>query len=1221
MFKKIFLFELGSWFDKPAFYIYAVIVVAFSAFMMASSAGAFDSNTATVTSLKYINSPNSLLGIIMGIGVLVILLFPVVVGASIHKDYKYDVHKVMFSYPFGKPAYFFGKYLSALVICFILLLLVAVGVGVGMSMPGVNPDLVGPHSITPYLRIYGIYILPGVFLFSAIIFGVVTFSRSVVAGFVTMIALYILQGVVETAFVNNDLYEWAAILDPFGPTASNYYTKYWTIAEENNSPIPFKGYILWNRLLWLAIGAAILFWSYRSFEFHVQPKSWSWPWSKKEELKSAEHKTSKSLSIALPTVKRGYGFLQIFQSAWQLTKIDLGYILRGGPFIVISILGLLMLFLIVAFSGQIFGTKTLPTTANMLLVPISVFRLFITLLTMVYAGMIINRRTSDNIYQLEDVTATNNISFLLSKFMSITLMQAVLLFIPLIAGVGYQVSQGYFNFEFGLYLYDLYVVRWIQFVPWTLLALFVYTLIPNYYIGLVTILVLGMGMGFIDRLGVEQAMFQFNAGPNTIYSDISGYGAALYEYLYYRMYWVLGGLVFFTMGWMLWRRGVSRSIVQRLSANKQQWGVPVLGTFALSLIAFIAAGFYLYQKTNVQEEYISSKEREEQTSQYEILYKKYESTNQPRIVDINLDVDLYPKQGDLKAKGYYWLKNKTNTLIDTIILDHGDMLQGVSFSASTNLVLHDSIFNFRVYELGEPLNPGDSIQMDFEMANKANTLFNQYAPVRANGTFMNSSIFPNLGYQSSGELSDNKTRKKYDLPEKERMPDQTDSVARGNTYITNSADWVNFEITIGTEADQIAMAPGNLVKDWVEGDRKYYQYKMKRPMLNFYNISSARYEVLEDKWNDVNLAIYYHKGHEYNLDRMMQGLKDGLDYYTDQFSPYQHDQVRILEFPRGGFAQSFANTIPFAEDIGFIAQNDDSDEGGVDFTYIITAHELAHQWWAHQVIGANAKGATMLSESLSEYSALKVLEKRYGSDKMRKFLKDALDKYLLQRSVESSKELPLAYNENQAYIHYRKGSVVFYALSDLIGEEKLNGVLSAYIDSVAFQEPPYTVAMDLVNMLKEETPDSLDYFIEDMFENITLYDNRIEETGYIKNDNGTYTVDITAHVVKYRTDERGKQNFLNAAGDSLSLVVEGKRRPTLSYPLSDYIDVGVFGTEEVDGKGKETVLYLQKHKISQIENKFTITVDQEPKEVGIDPYNKLIDRNSDDNRRKVTETE
>ena len=427
---------------------------------------------------------------------------------------------------------------------------------------------------------------------------------------------------------------------------------------------------------------------------------------------------------------------------------------------------------------------------------------------------------------------------------------------------------------------------------------------------------------------------------------------------------------------------------------------------------------------------------------------------------------------------------------------------------------------------------------------------------------------------------------------------------------------IDFEATVSTSEDQIAIAPGYLQKEWLENGRKYFHYKMDSKILNFYAFNSARYEVKKDKWKAVNLEIYYHKGHEYNLDRMMAGMKASLDYNSKNFSPYQHKQARIIEFPRtgGSFAQSFPNTIPFSEGVGFIADVDDTEEGGVDYPFAITVHEVAHQWWAHQVIGADVLGATMLSESLSEYVSLKVLEHQQGKGKMRKFLKKALDDYLTQRTFEKKREKALMYNDGQGYIRYQKGSLVFYALSDYIGEDVLNGALQKYVEKVKFQYPPYTTSIDMVNHIKEVTPDSLQYTINDMFETITLYENRIKEVTTTGLDNGKYQLDIEFEVSKYRNDEKGKKFY----GDSLSYKTEDMRKPILSVPLADYIDIGVFAEEEdEEGKMKEIELYLKKHKITEINNKLTIIVDKEPIEVGVDPYNKLIDTNSNDNRRRL----
>jgi ABC-2 type transport system permease protein len=64
--------------------------------------------------------------------------------------------------------------------------------------------------------------------------------------------------------------------------------------------------------------------------------------------------------------------------------------------------------------------------------------------------------------------------------------------------------------------------------------------------------------------------------------------------------------------------------------------------------------------------------------------------------------------------------------------------------------------------------------------------------------------------------------------------------------------------------------------------------------------------------------------------------------------------------------------------------------------------------------------------------------------------------------------------------------------------------------------------------------------------------------------------------------------------------------------------VGVFGT---DDEGEETILYLEKVRFDSIETSLSFTVDEEPAFVGIDPYNKLIDAVSTDNRRPPRKSE
>src|SRR5262249_46002034 len=218
-----------------------------------------------------------------------------------------------------------------------------------------------------------------------------------------------------------------------------------------------------------------------------------------------------------------------------------------------------------------------------------------------------------------------------------------------------------------------------------------------------------------------------------------------------------------------------------------------------------------------------------------------------------------------------------------------------------------------------------------------------------------------------------------------------------------------------------------------------------RPILNFYSFLSARYAVMRDSVPGVKLEIYYHPGHEYDLDRMMASMKKSLAYFGTNFSPYQYHQVRILEFPRyAGFAQAFPNTVPYSESIGFILKTTDKDDD-LDMPFFVTAHEVGHQWWGHQVVGANMQGATLMSEGLAEYSALTAMEKRYGPSHAKKFLQNELDRYLNGRANETKREMPLLLVENQGYIHYNKGSMALYALRDLIGEDSINAGISRFV--------------------------------------------------------------------------------------------------------------------------------------------------------------------------------
>jgi ABC-2 type transport system permease protein len=617
----------------------------------------------------------------------------------------------------------------------------------------------------------------------------------------------------------------------------------------------------------------------------------------------------------------------------------------------------------------------------------------------------------------------------------------------------------------------------------------------------------------------------------------------------------------------------------------------------VALVAFTVVGSYIFYNTNVLNAYETTKAGEQRLAEYEKKYKQYESIAQPRITDVTADVDIYPEERRVVVRGTYALENRSGEPISQLHITLSPELTVRRLDVPGTIELEDR--SYRIYRLNEPMQPGARFQLPFEVAIENEGFRNDRGSTAVvyNGSFFNNyEAFPTIGYVSASELQDRSKRRKYGLDPIQRMPKISDEAARQNNYISRQADWINFRTTVSTSADQIALAPGYLQKEWVENGRRYFHYEMDSPILGFWAYLSARWEVRRDQWNGVAIEVYYDSKHPYNVDRMIDGVKKSLDYFTANFGPYQHRQVRIVEFPRyARFAQAFPNTIPFSESIGFIANL--KDEEAIDYVFYVTAHEVAHQWWAHQVIGANVQGATVLSETLSQYSALMVMEKEYGPEKMRRFLKYELDHYLQGRGGELVEELPLYLVENQPYIHYRKGSVVMYALRDAIGEDRLNEALRNFRDEVAFQQPPYTTSLELLAHLRKATPPDRQQLLSDLFERIVLYDIRATDVTYRQRADGRYVVLITGEGRKFESDGKGVESELE---------------------LDDWIDIAVLGETQKGRKKEETVLFLEKRRLNGPQLSVEVVVDQLPVRAGFDPFNKMIDRNPDDNVKRAS---
>jgi len=1188
-------FELQYRLKRPATYIYFLMLFALAIFLVTTDViqvsigqGKVAPNAAFTLTFFYL--------IFVAIGMLVI---SAVMGVPVVRDFEHNSASLIFTTSIKKWQYLGGRFIGSFLILVFIFLGPILGMLFGQLSPWAEKEQFIAFNLYNYIFPY-LQGIPALFILGSIFFMGGALSRKITYVYVIGVLVVVLYLGADSFTSDIENEKLAALFDPFGIGAFFYETQYWTTAEKNTLPPPTDGVVALYRMVWLPIALLCLTISYFFFNFNIVRDK------KRRKAKKVKTAPIAALTTAnfnqLPKPSFAFGFANQIKSIGNMTGIYFQTILKSIPFLAIVLMGLGLILISAINMGAMYGTQMLATTYLVLNVLLS-FSFFYYIIIVYYTGELIWQERDVKFNLIHDATPVKNFSNVISKFLAMVLIFTFLNVVLIGAGIFIQVARGFTEIDLMLYIKGIFGANFINMLMISVLALLIHTIVNHKFVGHAIVLVFLIFQFFMGQLGLEHNMFQFASGSLGQYSEMNGYKLQLPTFSWYKVYWLMFSILLFVGIALLASRGAETMLKMRWRMAQLRFARPVAMLTITATCLFLMSGCYIFYNNNIVNKYQNSDTVEEIRANYEKELKQFEHIAQPKITATYMEVDIFPNERAIEANGFYLIKNKTNETIKQIHLqkssDEDAKLSNLKFEGGATSYQKYEDFGYEIFTLNEPMQPGEERKMEFSVVRKPEG-FKEGGTSRSiveNGTFFNNTnYFPSFGYDENAELGNDSKREEYDLPEKERMMKRDDPRGLSQNLFGDDADHIDFEIVLSTTADQTAIAPGYLQRAWEEGGRKYFHYKMDAPMCNFYSVVSAKYEVIKEEWvspegKPVQLEIYYHQGHEFNLDRMMKGMKESLTYYSENFSPYQYRQLRIMEFPRyRTFAQSFANTVPFSEGIGFMQ---DAKADDVDFTFYVTAHEVAHQWWGHQVTEAGVQGSAMLSESLSQYSALMVMKKNYSREMMQQFLKHECDRYLLGRSAEQKKEQPIVKVEGQQYIHYNKGSLLLYALQDFIGEENVNAALRNYIAEFAWVDENYPTTFDLMRHLGLATPDSLQYLITDMFEKITLYENRMETVEYTKLGKNKFEVSLKFNSKKYEADSLGNETLL---------------------PLNDWIDVGIYNFAD-------SLVYYKKHQISNEVNELTIPLSTRPNKAGIDPLNIFIDRTPDDNVKIAVELE
>ncbi|HEX2327151.1 MAG TPA: M1 family aminopeptidase [Candidatus Angelobacter sp.] len=1187
MFWRIAWFEISYWLRSKMLWVFlGVIALAVFAAVSTPNFTLFITLTNTNHNAPWvISSYYSLLTLFM------LLMAAAFVNSAALRDFRFDTNQIIFSTPMRRRDYLLGRFVGATFVSLIPMLGVSLGILAAKYMPWADPDQWGRVNWAAHWHAILVFALPNALIMAAILYAIAVLARNEVVPFIGAIVLLI--GYITAGILLQDLRheEYAIFADPFGIRTFTIVSKYWTVADKNSLPVSFSGLMLWNRLLWMAVALIIFVFSYFKFSFTEKA-------SKATPVEPDSQAQPVAVGRPVPNV---YKSRAAWAQALQSLRIHMRGMLVSIPFIVIMLIGGINCILALSFNGtEGYGNSRFPVTYWLVDLIRGSLYLFVVVIITFYAGVLVWKDKDERMDEIVDATPVPEWVLYATRLFTLLVMLLLIQAAALLAGIAVQAFHGYYRFQLGLYAYDLFVRDFSFLAFYSVLAFFIHVISPNKYVGYFGYVAFVVANLAIWRpLNIATNLVQFGGTPNVVHSDMFGDAPYRASWTWYTVYWLLfcGLLGILTV--MFWPRGKQDNWrARRKNAALRYQGGWISASVLLGVL-FAATGGWIWYNTEMINRVVGPKSLQRRQADYEKAYKQYEKAKQPRVRSVKYAIDIYPESRNIVMRGEQVIQNpfseplkEVHFTVDPNYLTDID-IPGASVSKD------DEKLYYRIYKFDQPLQPNESRTMHFTVKSKNRGFENELSTVELvqDGTFFNNRIGPTIGYDTQRQLTDPNDRKKFGLKEIDLMPPLETNCTKDcmENYLGGHSDWVDVETVISTSPDQLAVAPGSLVREWRENGRNYFEYKLDHESLNFYSFISARYQVAREEWNGIKLEVYYDKQHPWNVPRMMNSVKKSLDYYTKNFGPYYHKEARIIEFPRvARFAQAFPGTMPYSEDIGFIANINKPDD--IDFVFYVVAHEMGHQWWAHQVVGADMEGATLLSETMAQYSALMVMEKQYGRDMMRKFLKYEMDNYLRSRGTERLKERPLLTVEaNQGYIHYRKGSVILYYLKEMIGEDAVNRALRKLIQQYAYAQPPYPTSHALVDALQEQTPPNLQYLIKDLFEDITVFSNRATEATAQKRADGKYEVTIKVEARKYKADAKGNET---------------------EVPVNDFIDIGAFAKPGKNKKYGDT-LYRERVHMTQKESEFTFTTDKLPEKAGIDPFALLIDRVPDDNTKTV----
>ena len=1135
--------------------------------------------------------------------VIALLLVAVVAGDTATRDVQTGMEPLLHAAPLHRAAYIAGRLAGAFLVVTILLTVVPLAqLLIPLFDSEAGPQAVGPLRVMAHLEAWFLLIVPNAFVATAVLFSLATLVRHTVGSYAGAVLLFASMQV-NLAIIGGRMGRWdlATLLDSTGFTAMSLMSRAWSPIELNQRLIGSGSALLWNRLLWIAIAGAVVAFTAAHFDFGARSSTRRWWTRRRVRHDPATHSDGADMPRIEPRVPivrhapaRQFGPAARVRQTLAIARDSLRELATPWTLLALPFLAIRTLLTIEAIGSAGAGTMILPTTERVLeplgdVAPPVVIAII--MFPVVVAGEMLWRERDANMHALADSTPVPDAVRFLGKLLGLaTVLFGVHLLLMLSAVIS-QISLGWYELEPALLVQIVFGFELADSLLFALFAFSVHVIANQKHVGhLLVLLLIAAPAMLAEAFVVEHPLLLLGFEPDWRHSPISGYGPFLRPVLAFELYWIAWGLLLALTARLFWVRGVELGPIARVRAARRRFTGRRAGALSAAAALVLLAGGFIFYNTNVLNAYESTANELQRKTRYEQRYARYREAAQPQMTATQLHVEIHPQRREADVRGVHRLENRTKQPIGVVHVALSSVVEttAIVFDRAAHPVILDDALGHRSYRLSDPLQPGGSVQMSWQVRHdpRGFPARNISTAVVANGTFfVMRDWMPLIGYQARREVMDPAERKKHGLPERSAVPALRDVAAR---HDPRGGERVMLDATIGTAADQIAVAAGALKRTWAAGGRRYFHYETSTPIRNEYAIFSARYAVHRSRVGDVAIEILHHPEHDRNVDRIIRSMEVSLAQFSKRFGPYPFEVLRMVEYPsHGGSLHAAPGVIWYQE--RFALFDPVNEPRRIDLPFAVVAHEVAHQF---QPVSARVEGVVLLSESFAWYAAMGAIEQEHGTAHLQRFLAFMRETYLTPRSRAG---VPLLHASDW-FLGYRKGPFAMYALREYIGQEAVDLAWRRLRAKHASFEPPFATSLDLYRELKEVTPVVLHDLLADLLERNTYWELETKKAVARQVAGGGWEVTLDIGARKIVVDEQGKESVV---------------------AMNDLIEVAVFAPATSRSEQPSKTLYRAMHRIRSGTQTITIVVPERPGRAGIDPRHLLIDVATRDNVTNV----